>query len=560
MKVLILGGSGILSLDVLKESQKRHYEVTCITRGTRDYRLPKGVNIVHGDIHSLESVLPLLDEKYDAVLDFLSFDVRELKYKLDNLSSKCEQYFFVSSSVAYSFDDEVITEETRLGNDYWDYGANKVKCENYLRSKYKQYGIKYTIIRPYITYGKTRIPFGIIPVTGEYWSLANRIINHKPILMWDDGQARCTLTNTEDFARGYVDLIGNEKAFNQAYHITSGEVLTWMKVLDYVGKELNEKPIVFSAPTSSIVKLLPEYKGVLEGDKARDRIFDNTKIKDAAPSFSNLKPFSVGISETIKNYLEYPIERTVDYEWDGRIDWAITKLAKSLGVTVDKKSLKYRHAESGKSLRSYLLYLCGRYLILGDIKKISIKILHIPRKVKSLFTKVIKKIFRKKMSVYEIDKERFHSLGNNCEFGNCEFGLDTRMISIGSHVHIGDGTLFINYRSSAEWFDSILSDGSHNSLRDLGPIIIEDNVYISKNVTIYPNVTIGKNSLVLEGTVLTESVPENSVVQGNPGIIIDTIENWYNKLLETNQKYPWYEKTMDHDSIVREREEFFFEV
>ena len=93
IKVLILGGSGILSLDVLKECVKRGYNVTCVTRGTRDHRLPKEISAIHGDIHKIEDFSDKLSENYDAVLDFLSFDVKGLKYKLDNLASRCKQYF-----------------------------------------------------------------------------------------------------------------------------------------------------------------------------------------------------------------------------------------------------------------------------------------------------------------------------------------------------------------------------------------------------------------------------------------------------------------------------------
>ena len=113
-KILILGGSGILSLDVLNEGLRRSYDITCITRGIRDYRLPRGVNIIHGDVNKLDGVVDGLDNNYDAIFDFLSFDVKGLKYKLDYLATKCKQYFFVSSSVAYSFEDEVITENTKL--------------------------------------------------------------------------------------------------------------------------------------------------------------------------------------------------------------------------------------------------------------------------------------------------------------------------------------------------------------------------------------------------------------------------------------------------------------
>lgn len=366
-KVLILGGSGILSLDVLKECLKRNCEVTCITRGTRDYRLPKTVKVLHGDVYHLDTVIRELEDKYDAILDFLSFEVVQLKHKLDYLGNKCNQYFFVSSAVAYSFEDEIITESTKLGNEYWDYGSNKVECEKFLKKNYNKYGVLYTIVRPYITYGKTRIPFGIIPESGEYWTLANRIIKGKPILMWDDGKAKCTLTNTEDFARAFVDLIGNPKAYNEAFHITSNEVLTWSEVLQILQKELGKTAIVFSRSTEEIIELLPEYSGVLLGDKARDRVFDNNKIMDAAPNFRNRKPFEIGISETIKNYRENPVERTMNYEWDGRIDWAIIRLAKKSGEDIECYKLKFVSSEDTVRIRDRYAYICGRYPTLGKV-------------------------------------------------------------------------------------------------------------------------------------------------------------------------------------------------
>lgn len=563
IKVLILGGSGILSLDVLKECVKRGYNVTCVTRGTRDYRLPKGINVIRGDIHKIEDFSDKLSENYDAVLDFLSFDVKDLKYKLDNLASRCKQYFFVSSAVAYSFEDEIITEKTKLGNEYWDYGSNKIKCEEFLRKNSEKYGIIYTIIRPYVTYGKTRIPFGIIPESGEYWTLINRIINKKPILLWDDGKARCTLTNTEDFAKAYVDLICNPKAYNEAFHITSNEVLTWAEVLKCLGNELNETPVVFSRDTQEIIKLLPEYKGLLLGDKARDRIFDNRKIVEAAPNFVNLKPFSEGIAETIKNYQDNPVERTMNYEWDGRIDWAIIRFAKASGESLDSKKLKYIPAEEKDKLIWRISYLRGRYPKFGSICSLTNKIFRLHKKVIKCMLRAISKIknkvFHKKRTNQEVLKSDFHGMGKNCKIENCDFGLDRKLISIGNNVHIQNDVKFVNYRPSAEHFDKILGNGNKKTLRDLGPIVIEDNVFIGRQALIMPNVTIGRNSLILEGSVIVSSIPENSVVYGNPGRVVDNIEKWYTKLVGINELYPWYEKDISHDEIVKMREDYFFE-
>lgn len=53
-----------------------------------------------------------------------------------------------------------------------------------------------------------------------------------------------------------------------------------------------------------------------------------------------------------------------------------------------------------------------------------------------------------------------------------------------------------------------------------GKIIIKDNVYIGNNVLIMPSVTIGNNVLIGAGSVVTKSIPDNSIVAGNPATII----------------------------------------
>ncbi|WP_057912990.1 acyltransferase [Peribacillus muralis] len=63
-------------------------------------------------------------------------------------------------------------------------------------------------------------------------------------------------------------------------------------------------------------------------------------------------------------------------------------------------------------------------------------------------------------------------------------------------------------------------------------VIIEDNVFIGARSIIMPGVTIGKGSLVAAGSVVTKSVPEESVVAGNPAKIISTTDNYHKKLEE----------------------------
>ncbi|MEY2544753.1 MAG: hypothetical protein QOE81_2214 [Verrucomicrobiota bacterium] len=56
------------------------------------------------------------------------------------------------------------------------------------------------------------------------------------------------------------------------------------------------------------------------------------------------------------------------------------------------------------------------------------------------------------------------------------------------------------------------------------PVIISDNVWIGMNATILKGVTIGENSVVAAGSVVTKSVPPNTVVAGNPAIVVKKFE------------------------------------
>lgn len=103
-----------------------------------------------------------------------------------------------------------------------------------------------------------------------------------------------------------------------------------------------------------------------------------------------------------------------------------------------------------------------------------------------------------------------------------------------------------------------------SNITDFEEVVKLDTQYIGEwsvkgDVILYPNVKIGKNCLILDGSVITTSIEENSVVMGNPARVIAKIDDWYLNIKNINLKYPWYNKNISHDEIVRQREQYFFE-
>jgi acetyltransferase-like isoleucine patch superfamily enzyme len=79
-------------------------------------------------------------------------------------------------------------------------------------------------------------------------------------------------------------------------------------------------------------------------------------------------------------------------------------------------------------------------------------------------------------------------------------------VRIGNGVVIGHRALVIaHFRESATFRDE-----------DVAAVVIEDDVFIGPNVTILPNVRIGHGAVVTAGSVVSQSVPALTMVQGVP--------------------------------------------
>jgi len=114
-------------------------------------------------------------------------------------------------------------------------------------------------------------------------------------------------------------------------------------------------------------------------------------------------------------------------------------------------------------------------------------------------------------------------IGNHTSIGDDFHITSINTIQIGNNVLLGKKVTITDNAHGTSTLDSLSLSPIERSLYSKGPVVIGDNVWIGDKATILPNVRIGKNAIIGANAVVTKDVPENSVVGGNPAIILKKI-------------------------------------
>jgi len=135
-----------------------------------------------------------------------------------------------------------------------------------------------------------------------------------------DGTSLWVNTHAEDFAKGFLGLLGNDKAIGQAFHITSDEVLSWNQIYLTIAEELGVDANIIHIPSDFIVKVAPQYTGTLLGDKSWSVAFDNSKIKSFVPGFQCTISFREGVRRALRWFSEDVKRQQIDENVNREMD------------------------------------------------------------------------------------------------------------------------------------------------------------------------------------------------------------------------------------------------
>lgn len=225
-EILVIGGSyfygRVFVMEAVREQSK--YHITVLNRGT--YSMEEfGVSQIRGDRHDAD-VLASCDRDYDAVIDFCAYEAGDVAAVIEGIPGNIGQYVLISTVDVYERGSGIIKteehapEQRTFSGEAGAYIAGKVCLEEELRKVCTNRGIPCTILRPAILYG----PYNYAPRESAYIQMM--LLNHA-LPHFTDADGRFQFVYIKDAAHAILHVIGNEKAYGQAYNLCQDEIVTY---------------------------------------------------------------------------------------------------------------------------------------------------------------------------------------------------------------------------------------------------------------------------------------------------------------------------------------------
>ena len=309
MNILIIGGTGFISSRLSEKLLLRGHKLTLLNRGNTKTELTEKQNLsfVYGDRNDKRILSELVSkQKFDVVYDMVAYNENDSKTAVDVFKNKIGRFIHCSTISVYMLQQDVripVTEdqinlplmkEFKKSPFGWEYGVNKIKCENVLWKNHDDRSFLVSMLRPTYVSGPKD------PARRD-WFWIERILDRKPLLVPGDGNFKFQQVYIEDVAEAFCKVIETDKSIGEAYNVAGKEAFTLNEYLLRLMKLLNKKSDVFHIDQKEFDKLEISYSS--EGDvftfnTRRDAVFSLQKIKD-----------HLGYSTTpFDNYMETTIE------------------------------------------------------------------------------------------------------------------------------------------------------------------------------------------------------------------------------------------------------------
>ena len=143
-----------------------------------------------------------------------------------------------------------------------------------------------------------------------------------------------------------------------------------------------------------------------------------------------------------------------------------------------------------------------------------------------------RRLYKKDIFQWRVEKARSWGVkvGEDCRLYSMEFIDEPYLVELGNHVVVADSVRFITHDGGVWVFWEEYPEIDH-----YGKIVVKDNVFIGMNTIILAGTTIGNDCVIGAGSVVRGTIPDGSVVLGNPAKVVMKV-SLYRKLILNSKK------------------------
>jgi len=289
-RVLVLGGTGAMGRYAVPELVRLGFRVDVVALDKPGVE-SENISYIIANGKNDEWLTDFLrDNSYDAILDFLSYNVSEFKRRLDLLLDSTGQYLFLSSCRVYANKEvpvrensprllDVSTDKEYLSYKEHEYSLYKAIEEDLLINSGRK---NWTIILPATTYSTGRSQL----VTLEANNFVYRAMLGKKVILPEEAMdCPATLSWGGDVGIMIARLVLNPKAYGEKFIVASAEHHTWREIAEYYQELI---PLEYElVDTETYLRVISTEKNYLFTKyqliyaRMFNRITDNSKVLEA---------------------------------------------------------------------------------------------------------------------------------------------------------------------------------------------------------------------------------------------------------------------------------------
>ena len=277
MRVLVIGGTGLISTAIVQQLVDRGDAVTVFNRGRTLVRVRGSIEILVGDRWlpgSLEGAVS--GRTWDAVIDMTAFAPANGDQLVQAFWGRTAQVVLCSTVCVYGGPAvELPIRETSPRSPFGNYGVNKAAIEQRLLERSGQHGTVATILRPSFTTGEGAIANGLLFDD----ALVSRMRAGLPVIVMDDGQTPWAIAHISDVARGFVAALGEPRAAGNDYHLTSHEHTDWNGVYRSLAEAAGGTAEIVHIPSEWLRRMAPRRSIGVWFIYRFASVFDNRKAE-----------------------------------------------------------------------------------------------------------------------------------------------------------------------------------------------------------------------------------------------------------------------------------------